>query len=243
VIVSAAICPPAPLLVPGLADRLAAETPDLAAACLTAVKALGDADQVLLISTGPTGRGAAVLGPGSVISAAGLARSDRAVVQAVVLPGGAGGVEPAAAGGISVGTAVGAALIAAAGIAAPVTVLQVDASRPTRLPGLAGRVCVLVLADGAACHGEHAPGAPDPRSESFDDALVTALRSGRPDVLADACDRLAALAAALRADALPALATFASLARRDASGPAVAELLYYAAPFGVGYPVAVWQWP
>ncbi|HET8589369.1 MAG TPA: hypothetical protein VFM01_07015 [Nakamurella sp.] len=246
-IVAAAVCPPAPLLVPGLADRLAATTPELAAACLAAVKSLGDADGLLMISAGRPGGGGAVYPPGTTVSAAGLFRSDRAVLEAVTLPGDAHGLPAGEPGDgpadVSVGTAVGASLISVAGIATPVTAQEVDPSNPARLAAPDGRISVLVLADGAACHGEHAPGAPDPRSGPFDADLVAALRSGRPEVLADACDRLAELAPALRADALPALAAFADLAARQARGPAVAEVLHYSAPFGVGYPVAVWQWP
>jgi len=252
VIVAAAICPPAPLLIPGLADRLAEQAADLRAACTAAVAALRQVDQVIILSAS-TSVGPGVLLPGDLVTAGGLARSDRRVVRAVRLPGGspdcddAAGDRPgrpsapltATAARTAVGTAVGAHLLSAAGVTAPTSAVQLTAGSELPVPG-AGRTGLLVMADGAACHGEHAPGAPDPRSESFDADLVTALRSGDPAALAATCDRLADLAAALRADSLPALSALAALT--FGNGTARSEILHYAAPFGVGYPVATWQW-
>ena len=44
----------------------------------------------------------------------------------------------------------------------------------------AGRVCLLVIADGAATHGDHAPGRRDDRAAPFDDGLAAALAGGDP---------------------------------------------------------------
>lgn len=240
------MCPPAPLLVPGLADGLAASVPELRSACLRAVSVLANADAVLLISTGAPRSGGALFPPGSPVSAAAMARSDRQVVRELRLSGGTpAGQDPLTGvpeyGEVTVGTAVGAQLLAAAGIDRPVTAIQIDPAAPVlpALPGQ-GRTALLVMADGAACHGEHAPGAPDGRAERFDEQLLAALRSGRPEGLSVVCRTLAAVAPALLAGTLPALATMAALAAD--SGPAGAELLHYSAPFGVGYPVAVWLW-
>lgn len=237
-IVTAVVCPPAPLLVPGLADRLAARAADFCAACETAVAALAGAERVVIVAAGP---GGAVAGPGDVVTA-GLARSDRPVLAPARLPGGAG---PAAASPpgtprpVVAGTAVGLRLVLRAGIAVPTSALQVASGDGVHLAA-AGRTGLLVMADGAACHGEHAPGAPDPRSEGFDADLVTALRSGDPATLAATCRSLGPTSGPLRAESLPALAAMAALTADN--GPARAELLHYSAPFGVGYPVAVWQW-
>jgi hypothetical protein len=253
VIVAAAICPPAPLLIPGLADRLADRAGDLRAACAAAVAVLCQVDRVVILSAA-TSVAQGVLLPGDLVTAGGLARSDRPVVPPIRLPDAtpsgddiAGGrpdhpvapFRPGFAARTAVGTAVGAHLLAAAGITVPTSALQVAPGAGTQLLD-DGRTGLLVMADGAACHGEHAPGAPDPRSESFDADLVTALRSGDPMALAAACDRLAGLAAALRADSLPALAALAT--RTAGNGTARAEILHYSAPFGVGYLVATWQW-
>ena len=247
-IVAAAICPPAPLLIPGLADRLADQAADLRAACAAAVSTLRDTDGVLILAVAP-GAEAGVLRPGDPVGAAGLARSDRPVVPPVRLPSGdevAGGRpdRPAApltatAARTAVGTAVGTHLLSAVGVTAPTSAVQLTAGSELPVPG-AGRTGLLVMADGAACHGEHAPGAPDLRSESFDADLVTALRSGDPAALAATCERLADLAAALRAGSLPALSALAALTAGN--GTARWKILHYSAPFGVGYPVATWQW-
>lgn len=251
VIVTAVVCPPAPLLVPGLADRLAGQAGDLRAACGAAVTALRDAEHVVIISAVATAAAGGTMLPGDLVTAAGLTRSDRPVVPPLRLPGASpdgtvdgGDRDPAVGAGrqrpsIAVGTAVGAWLLTAAGITAPTGARQLADTIDVQLPGT-GRTGLLVMADGAACHGEHAPGAPDPRSEAFDADLVTALRSGDPAALAAACDSLANLAPALRADSLPALAAMAALT--VANGPARADVLHYSVPFGVGYPVAVWQW-
>jgi hypothetical protein len=226
------------LLIPGLADRLAADLPDLRAACQRAVAHLAGTGQVVIVSAARPGDPGPV--PGDALLTGGLTRSDRPVAPPVRLAAGSGpdGV-PGAPVLASVGTVVGAHLLEQAGVTVPTSALQVAPGSGTQLLD-SGRTGLLVMADGAACHGEHAPGAEDPRSEGFDRDLVTALRSGDPARLADACRRLSELAPALRADSLPALAALADLTAGN--GPARAELLHYAAPFGVGYAVAAWQW-
>jgi hypothetical protein len=102
----------------------------------------------------------------------------------------------------------------------------------------ARRVAVLVIADGAACHGDAAPGRRDDRAEAFDTALARALASGDPAALhAATTDR--ALAGELMASVEP-LAVLALLTAERP--PDAAELLYSAAPLGVGYLVASWGW-
>lgn len=241
-IVAAAVCPPAPLLVPGLADGLAADAAALSAACDQAAAALRQADRVVILSAGPGAAAGTVLAPGDHVTAAGLARSDRRMCVDLWLPGG-GSPRTAAASdhtpAIAVGAAVGAHLLARAGVTASTWALHLPAEAGPTVTA-PGRIGLLVMADGAACHGDHAPGAPDPRSEAFDAGLVTALRTGDPARLAAYCDEQADLAVALRASTLPALAAMAALTA--GAGRAQAEVLHYSVPFGVGYPVAVWQW-
>jgi hypothetical protein len=100
------------------------------------------------------------------------------------------------------------------------------------------RVGLLVVADGAACHGDHAPGRRDDRSAGFDDAVAGALAAGDPAALARACaDR--DLARQLLAITDPLL-VLAELAADDP--PDVADLLYRETPYGIGYLVASWRW-
>src|SRR5699024_3652565 len=134
----------------------------------------------------------------------------------------------------AVGTVVGAHLLAIAGIAAPTSAVQITRGAGTQLVDEA-RTGLLVMADGAACHGEHAAGGPDPRCEESARATATARRPGDPSTLAAICHRLSDLAPALRADSLPALAALAELT--TANGMASAGVLHYSAPYGVGYAV------
>ena len=100
------------------------------------------------------------------------------------------------------------------------------------------RVAVLVIADGSACHGDAAPGRRDDRAGPFDLALARALASGDPAALhAATTDR--ALAGELMASVEP-LAVLALLTAERP--PDAGELLYSAAPLGVGYLVASWGW-
>ena len=105
--------------------------------------------------------------------------------------------------------------------------------------GAAQRVAVLVIADGSACHGDAAPGRRDDRAGPFDLALAHALAAGDPAALCAATtDR--ALAGELMASVDP-LAVVALLLTAQRP-PDDAELLYSAAPLGVGYLVASWRW-
>ena len=174
---------------------------------------------------------------------------------AVRLPGDACGdgaaSDDAAAGtapGPSVATLVGAHLLRAARHATPTTALEVSAGGsapvsadipPALNTGGLDRVTVLVIADGAACHGDDAPGRRDDRSDAFDAALARALAAGDPAALGDACCNPELPADAVMASVNP-LALLADLTR--SAPPDAADLLYSGAPFGVGYFVASWRW-
>ncbi len=248
-IVSVVVCPAAPLLIPGLADAAGCGLEDLRAACLGAIDRLRSMQQVLLIGTGPTAPATAGFGPGTVVSAADLARSDLPVVAPVTLPGGARvsseaeGRPPVGVGQLGVAAVVGAYLLAAAGLTVPTWALPVDPTDPTSIRGGAASVLrtgLLVVADGAACHGPDAPGARDDRSAGFDAAIAGALAAGSPTALAAVVRDRAVQAAELRCTGLPAFAAMAALTA-DAP-PTTGRVDYCAAPLGVGYFVAAWQW-
>ena len=180
-------------------------------------------------------------------------RGGGAVGSAARLPGDAGrdsaaADDPSGASEPSVATLVGAHLLCAARHATPTTALEVSArgSAPGSAdipPGLntdgSDRVTVLVIADGAACHGDSAPGRRDDRSHAFDAALARALASGDPAALGAACRNPDLPADAVMSSVNP-LAVLADLTR--SAPPDAADLLYSGAPFGVGYFVASWGW-
>lgn len=227
-IVGAAVCPGAPFLVPGVAESLASHSADLMAAARQAIERLAGADRLLVISAARTGRPTRQLPAGSACAGAALGRSDL------------GGGSPDRADA-AVGSVVGAGLLTRFG---PIPRPAVDTIEVTVDGEVADtvvgpdRVGLLVIADGAATHGDDAPGRRDDRAGPFDDALADALAAGSPGALARACaDR--ALAGALLAVTAP-LRALAALTEPDP--PTAAALLYRGRPYGVGYLVASWQW-
>ncbi|PRX46437.1 hypothetical protein B0I33_10714 [Prauserella shujinwangii] len=95
---------------------------------------------------------------------------------------------------------------------------------------------LLVLGDGANCHGPRAPGFQDGRAADFDAKVASALAGADAETLLALDPDLAAeLGAAGRAP----WQVLAGLARRWPGWRG--ELLYSAAPFGVAYHVAVWE--
>ncbi|MDN5751571.1 MAG: hypothetical protein L0H64_24250, partial [Pseudonocardia sp.] len=95
-------------------------------------------------------------------------------------------------------------------------------------------VGLLVVGDGAATHPAKAPGHLDERAGPFDDAVSDALRTADPAALAALDPSVAAqLWAAGRAP-------WQVLAGAAACTEWAGDLLYSAAPFGVGYHVALW---
>lgn len=96
-------------------------------------------------------------------------------------------------------------------------------------------VAVLVLGDGSSRHGPRSPGGEDERAEGFDAGIRDALAKADTGALA-ALDP--ALAAELGAGGRAPWQVLAGLAADETWD---AEVLYSAAPFGVGYHVAVWE--
>lgn len=232
-IVAAAVVPGAPFLVPGVADPIAARTSELTAACRQAVGGLSGADRIVLVSAARWPSPARRLPPGTVPGGSPLRRRDLGDGAPPV-------IDPA------VGSIVGAAVLRRARPELDLTrVLMVETGAdPTAAAALItapedeSRIGLLVVADGAAAHGEHAPGRRDDRSAEFDDALAAALGDGDPAALARACaDRDLGRQLLAVTDPLRVLALLTA-----AEPPTGAELLYCAHPYGVGYLVAGWRW-
>lgn len=100
-------------------------------------------------------------------------------------------------------------------------------------------VGLVVVADGAACHGSKAPRAEDPRAEKYDDEVCRALASA-DQLDFDALDpNLGQELGAEGADLWPLLAAAAAEGHGRGDGWR-AELVWRGAPYGVGWFVATW---
>lgn len=104
----------------------------------------------------------------------------------------------------------------------------------TGTPDTAGRVALLVMADGSAKRSTSAPGFLDDRAEAFDESIATALATGDAEALESLDPELGA---ELWAAGAPALLTMGKLTKGT---DIVANLRVDVAPFGVGYWVADW---
>jgi hypothetical protein len=223
------------LLVPELAEENAAELDHLRAACLGAIDAVRATEPELLVvvGTGDATRRHPAGTRGSFTS--------YGVDLEVTLPGrnadGSEGHE------LPLSLAVGAWLLAESVWTGHVVGQEVDAATSTaecrRLGAAvaqeADRVGMLVMGDASARRSAHGPGYLDPRAEVFDAEVVEALRAGDPAGL------LAiepALAADLQAAGRAAWQVLAGAAEEVVFD---AEVTYDAAPYGVGYLVAVWE--
>jgi hypothetical protein len=96
-------------------------------------------------------------------------------------------------------------------------------------------VALLVVGDGAITHGEKSPGYLDRRAGPFDAAVASALADADPDALLALDPALAGELNAVGRAPWQVLAGAAGDQRWHG------ELSYSAAPFGVGYHVALWQ--
>jgi aromatic ring-opening dioxygenase LigB subunit len=220
VLISAAVCPHPPLLVPEVASGAAAELDGLRAACGEAVRRLGDADVLVVVGSGPRTHdfGADVAGTLRPYG-----------VDLTIGPG-----EPVLPLSLTIGRwLVGdrvAVYRSVAEDASATACLRLGAE----LADLAGTVALLVMGDGSACRTQAAPGYFDPRAAGFDAAVATALAGADRATLSGLDARLAAeLRAAGRAP-------WQVLAGAAGEAPFDAELLADEAPYGVGYLVASW---
>lgn len=210
--VIAALCPPAPALVPVIGVGAEAELGEVRAHCDAAVKRLVAAS---------SGRIGVVAGTGSKV------RDER---SGGTLRG--YGVDVRAGGErfeLGPEHTLGAWLLDRAGHAGPRAYLGAAAD-------LSACDAVLMLADGTIRRTPRAPGAFDPRAAAFDAEIADLLASGG----APGLTRLdGQRAEALGCAGLPVLAALGAAA---AQASVRAELLYDDAPLGVGYWVAVWSW-
>ncbi|BBB00677.1 hypothetical protein RVR_7767 [Actinacidiphila reveromycinica] len=252
-LVAAAVCPCPPLLVPEVAAGAAPELDSLRTACADAVGVLAAARPDRLVVVGPARRpGRGVFPPGAAGSFRGYG------VEVDVTLGEPQGAEPAEERGAE-SSSGGDALLPAASVplppslavaawllrgwrAAPVEGLGVGEELEQQRCALAGRavadaaprVALLVMGDGSACRSVKAPGYLDERAGPFDAAVAEALAAADAAALEGLDPELAhALQAAGRAP----WQVLAGAARGTAP---TGELLYDAAPYGVGYFVATW---
>jgi RimJ/RimL family protein N-acetyltransferase len=223
-LVAAALCPAPPLLARELtgADPVAA---DLRQACLDAVAAALDSRPDLVVVIG----GAETAGRWDPAGRLDLS------VFAPALPGPGPQVPP-----LPPALGLGAMLLDLAGYAGPRELLSVSEDHPAsgcanlgaQLGGQAGRVALLVMADGSARRTLKAPGYLDERSGPFDAdiARIIAGTDLSPLLAVDA-----ELARELMATGRPAWQVLAGAAR---SLRAATEIRYRDDPFGVAYLVA-----
>ena len=97
-------------------------------------------------------------------------------------------------------------------------------------------VGLILVADGAACHGPKAPRAQDARARGYDDGVCTALASGQPSRLAEIDGDLGDALGATGAQVWPVLVA-------AAGSDGIGEVLWAGAPYGVGWAVASWRRP
>ncbi|WP_427890168.1 class III extradiol dioxygenase subunit B-like domain-containing protein [Kribbella sp. GL6] len=223
-VVAAAVCPHPPIVVPELASGAAAELESLRGACRAALDALASAAGVLVVGSGPV---AAAYGADA-----------------------GGSFGPYGAPGVRIGSGprvlplsltVGGWLLERSKAAdLPRTYLSVPADEtPERcleigreLAAGNDRIGLLVMGDGSARRSDHAPVHLHPRAEIFDSTVAQAFQHVDLDVLAALDPDLATvLQAAGRAP-------WQVLAGALAGTTLTADLLYDAAPYGVGYFVA-----
>src|SRR5665647_543717 len=103
-----------------------------------------------------------------------------------------------------------------------------------QLRGDGTRIGLLLVADGAACHGPKAPRAEDSRAPAYEDAVCAALASGQGARLAQIDADLGRELGATLPEVWPVL-----LAAAD--GDWIGELAWRGAPYGVGWAVAAWR--
>ncbi|WP_363320429.1 hypothetical protein [Pseudonocardia sp.] len=222
-----AVLPQPPLLVPELATGAAAETAALRTACRSAAARLAAATPDW-VAVGADEGGRRTVGPDTRGTFAGFG------VDLVV------GLDPASTAPIDPDLPLPLLIAAwaadgAARIRGELVPPDLPPAECAALGGsLLGATGLLVVGDGAATHTAKAPGHLDERAGPFDEAVARALAAADPA-------GLAALDPGLAAELWVAgRAPWQVLAGATAGASWTGELLYSAAPLGVGYHVAVW---
>lgn len=95
-------------------------------------------------------------------------------------------------------------------------------------------IALIVVADGATCHGPKAPRAEDSRAPAYEDEVCAALASGLPRRLAQIDDDLGRELGATGPQVWPVLIA-------AADGDYAGELVWRGAQYGVGWAVASWR--
>lgn len=95
-------------------------------------------------------------------------------------------------------------------------------------------VALVLVADGATCHGPKAPRAQDPRAAAYDEGVCAALASGEPGRLAQIDGEIGDALGATGGQVWP---VFVAAAGSDGIG----EVHWTGAPYGVGWTVASWR--
>jgi aromatic ring-opening dioxygenase LigB subunit len=221
VLISAAVCPHPPLLVPEVACGAAPELDALRAACDEAVRRLAGVDVLVVVGSGPVTRDFGA-------HAAGTLRPYGADVTV-------GDGDPVLPLSLTIGR-----WLVEDRHPAFYRAVAADASKEScgalgeELAGLAPRVGLLVMGDGSACRTDRAPGYLDERAVGFDAEVARALAEADTRALS----RLdPVLAAELLAAGRAPWQVLAGAARGDRFTGA---LLADEAPYGVGYLVATW---
>ncbi|TDD31268.1 hypothetical protein E1287_27090 [Actinomadura sp. KC06] len=266
-LVSAAVCPHPPILVPAMAGEAAPELDALRAACDEAVRPLLGGDALIVVGGAPETRrygpdAYATLQPYGLAWTSPDDPKDGTEALPLSLSMGRWLLDRQSAGG-EVRYRGDVRYQAVAFDASPAECLALGRD----LAESSGRVALLVMGDGSACRSEKAPGYLDERAGPYDEAVARALGDADADVLAaldpelsrevQAAGRAAwqVLAGAhglgpgsAPADADRAGADRADAARMDAAradeggaGRFTGRLLADEAPYGVGYFVAGWS--
>jgi hypothetical protein len=233
VLVSAAVCPHPPLLVPETAGEAAPELDALRAACDRAVLRLEGNDALVVVGGGPE------------------TRAYREDAYATLRPYGLDWTIPGDVRGgaeaLPLSLTMGFWLLERQGLGKGARYQTVAFDDPPErcltlgreLAVSAERVALLVMGDGSARRSEKPPGHLDERAAPYDEGVASAL--GRADARA-----LAGLDPGLSRDVQAAgRAAWQVLAGAAAQGgdaaALTAELLADEAPYGVGYLVASWS--
>jgi hypothetical protein len=233
VITGAAFCPHPPVLVPEVAGGAAPELDDLRAACRSAIRRVAHGgSRLVAVGAGDATRGFAATARGSLAPFGVPVEIPLGTDEPAADP--ADPAHAAAEAGLPLSLTVGAWLLRdALGPGCGAVGRSVGPQPGPALDLPAGPVALLVLGDGSARRSASAPGYLDERADAFDAAIAAALAAGDPERLRTDVglgDEL--LAAGPRT--WNAAADVLAGARWDA------ELLYDAAPYGVGYFAAAW---